>query len=708
MNFQTDEFFSYHRGTMERHTFLLLVGILILAILFFVRYHDFILHYEGFTGAPSKMMAQLPKPEGTSTVPNTMPGAVTRNPTEELASFKDIAALLDTMKTYNALYEMFLLNLVKKTDYTLLHTKSVAYSIKLQAQIDTGKIVDSLKFITTERRKYKEAIEHIRRNEPLYKGENLKKAKKVTKNLVSERGPVKVADLKHAITRAKNEQKRIDDIRSEAPDFKQRSLILERIQLDLQQIHDKILRKDMSEAQIPISKRELLTFLVDIEDPTSKISPLPRMTSAQMTNTVRNNKKPVQNKSSRGNVASNFEDYPEDKKIIAFLETMDKKQVKEGFTNSPRNENDLSDADAQAIEEAFTNMESQPATGYVGDENDAEPFTPSNKLEQFASYDSETEEGFSNYTNNFIHDAEDRDEAFRTNSSDRIKIPPEYKKALSKLRSSMRDLTWDMQIGVGYDPNVTTQRRITERLNSISNEIESGRLSRTKLKAKFMELDILKQQLETYNRRSMASSSEAPEAISADSRYGSANTSDNNPLRKRLAPEYEMDVDDSKPIPGKIVNGKIVVQQEILADIDKPLASNDFRIRPGYEMSTDEIAKRGSRASFDYSLVGGPDYKKNVKFLCSQIKAAGLGEPREFGCIANQEEDVGPEYSWKGNYKMVCARLGNTWGEWYPEMFGCPKPETSHSQMPKINADCSSNKPPPLEHPPKPTCGVAQ
>lgn len=692
---------------MERHTFLLLVGILILAILFFVRYHDFILHYEGFAGAPSKEMAQLPKPEGTSTVPNTMPGAVTRNPTEELASFKDIAALLDTMKTYNALYEMFLLNLVKKTDYTLLHTKSVAYAIKLQAQIDTGKIVDSLKFITTERARYKSAIDHIRRNEPLYKGENLKKAKKVTKNLVSERGPIKIADLKHAITRAKNEQKRIDDIRSEAPDFKQRSLILERIQLDLQQIHDKILRKDMTEAQIPIAKQELLRFLVDVEDPTSKISPMPRMTSAQMTNKAMNQKKPVKKAPSknRGNVASNFEDYPEDKKIIEFLESIPKKV--EGFA-SGGGENDLSDADAQAIEEAFINMESQPATGYVGDENDAEPFTPSNKLEKFANYDSEAEEGFSNYTNNFIHDAEDRDEAFRTNSSERVTIPKEYKKALSKLRSSMRDLTWDMQIGVGYDPNVTTQRRITERLNSISNEIESGRLSRTKLKAKFMELEILKQQLETYNRRNMASSSDAPEAVSADSRFGSANLSDNHPLRKRMAPEYEMEVDNSKSIPGKIVNGKIVVQQEILADIDKPLASNDFRVRPGYEMSTEEIAKRGSRASFDYSQVGGPDYKKNVKFLCSQIKAAGLGEPREFGCIANQEEDVGPEYSWKGNYKMVCSRLGNTWGEWYPEMFGCPKPETSHSQIPKINADCSASKPPPLEHPPKPSCGVVQ
>ena len=195
--------------------------------------------------------------------------------------------------------------------------------------------------------------------------------------------------------------------------------------------------------------------------------------------------------------------------------------------------------------------------------------------------------------------------------------------------------------------------------------------------------------------------------------FGSANTATNNPFGKmghmKDAPEYEIEEEAPTQMTGKMgKNGKIIVNQKILTSIEKPLASNDYKIRPGYEMSTDEIAKRGSRATFDPTNVGGPNYKKNVKFLCSQIKASGLGDPKEFGCIANQETDVGPEYSWKGNYKMVCSRLGNTWGEWYPEMFGCPKPEVSHSQRPKINADCSASKPPPLEHPPKPLCGVAQ
>lgn len=662
---------------MERHTLLLLVGVLILAIIFFVRYSHFTLRYEGFVNAPSKEIAKLPKPEGTSTVPNTMPGAVSRDPTEELASFKDIAALLDLIKAYNAYYEKFLINLSKDSEFTLLHTKSVAYSIKLQAQIDTGKIVDSLKFITGERNKYKKAIDSVRRNEPLYKAENMKKAKVVTKNVVPETGPVKVADLKHAISRARAEQKRIDDIRSEAPDFKQRSLILEKIQLDLQQIHDKIIRKDMKESQIPIAKKELINFLTNVEDPTSKISPLPRLSPAQVGKKVATVAKKQQaskiNKDKQAarkqklQVTSNFEDFPEDRAIISTLKTF------EGFTSNTNDDADIN----------MRNMPNMPTYHNLDD------VIPAN-------------EGFSNYTNNYIHDSEDRDE-FKE-SSGQIVVPSDYKKAMNKLKSSMRDMSWDMQIGVGYDPNVTVQRRITERLNQISNEIESGRLSRTQTKAKFMELEVLKQQLETYNRRNMSSSAEEPNPTTYDSNYGSANTSDNNPLN---APEYvyEVETDAQPQIQGKIKNGKIIVEQKILKSIEKPLASNDYKIRPGYEMSTDEIAKRGSKATFDAQLVGGPDYKKNVKFLCSQIKAAGLGDPKEFGCISNQETDVGPEYSWKGNYKMVCARLGNTWGEWYPEMFGCPKPDVSHSQVPKINSDCSSSKPPPIERPPKPCTG---
>ena len=121
-------------------------------------------------------------------------------------------------------------------------------------------------------------------------------------------------------------------------------------------------------------------------------------------------------------------------------------------------------------------------------------------------------------------------------------------------------------------------------------------------------------------------------------------------------------------------------------------------------MSSEEIKKRGSTATFDVSKVGTLDYKTAVQFLCSQIKSAGLGEPREFGCIENPDEDVSQDYSWKGNYKMVCSRLGRTWGEFYPEMFGCPKPDISHTQIPKINKDCTTNVQKPVIEKPNVPC----
>jgi hypothetical protein len=93
---------------------------------------------------------------------------------------------------------------------------------------------------------------------------------------------------------------------------------------------------------------------------------------------------------------------------------------------------------------------------------------------------------------------------------------------------------------------------------------------------------------------------------------------------------------------------------------------------PGtYRNEYPDIQNRASAASFDPSLVGGLDYKQRVQSMCSQIGAANIGAPAQFGCI--DPSSVSASYSWKGNYEMVCSRLGNIWGGWYPEMFGCLK-----------------------------------
>lgn len=102
-----------------------------------------------------------------------------------------------------------------------------------------------------------------------------------------------------------------------------------------------------------------------------------------------------------------------------------------------------------------------------------------------------------------------------------------------------------------------------------------------------------------------------------------------------------------------------------------PRTSPDVYRRPGFEMNDYQIRHRASAAAFDSSRVGGPDYKQRATQLCSQIRGANIGEPAEFGCVEDPKT-VGDGYSWKGNYQMVCSRLGTTWGSWYPTMFGCP------------------------------------
>jgi hypothetical protein len=98
--------------------------------------------------------------------------------------------------------------------------------------------------------------------------------------------------------------------------------------------------------------------------------------------------------------------------------------------------------------------------------------------------------------------------------------------------------------------------------------------------------------------------------------------------------------------------------------------SPDIQIRPGFAMNDEQIARRASAASF-IPAAGGADYKARALEICRQVKSAQLGDPISFGCITNPDE-VGPSYDWKGNYTMVCNRLGDSWGRSYPAQFGCP------------------------------------
>jgi len=668
---------------MDRQTIFLLVGILILILILIIKYSHFLISVEGFVNAPSKKIASLPKPEGNSTVPNSMPGSVSEDPIDGLASYKDIASLIDTIKAYNDLYDKFIINIYKNSEFQVLHTKSAPYLIKLQAQIDTGKIVDKLDFITSEREKYNKAIRYIHSDETTYKKINKKTATILTKPMIKGKGVASLKDLEFAIERAQKEKKRIDDLRSESADFKQRALILEKIQLDFKEIHNKVTKNDMKPDDIPVQKKDLLKFLIDVENPTSKLTPLPKLKRAQ------SDKKTCEGFKNSKNTDEDYDDndydnlftYDNDDELIDINNKLNGFQKKTDIDNSAKR----SKGNSKKVNQMpylkcykINKTDSDDDDDDIDDDNSVKAYNTKDITHVVKSAKSQKKEGFSNFIN---EDKEDQNEEFKSEKVEiNQKLPRKYQNMINNLRSSLRDLSWDLQIDIGYDPNVTIQRRITERLNTISNEIESGLLKKTDLKSKFLELRILKQQLESYNSRRITASKAIPEsAYDSKQKYREPNVSDSS----------------------LIMNNKDLNKKEEPEKSAKPLASNDYNKRPGFEMTREQIKARGSGASFESKSAGTLDYKKTVQFLCSQIKSAGLGEPREFGCITNPEQEVGPEYSWKGNYKMVCSRLGHTWGDFYPEMFGCPAPDMSHMQHPKINKTCTTSAyiPPPIAHP---------
>jgi hypothetical protein len=476
-----------------------------------------------------------------------MPGQTSKS-SESLASFKDLAALLETINTFNTLYEMNLLNASKNTSYAFLNASSITYKTRIQAQIDTGTIIDKFASIKDLRNDYEEGLRALRQDTKNFKSENKKEALKKASVLISPGAAITVNDLEVAIERAKDEKDRIDKLRSNLSSMKKRSSNLNMIINELQDIVGKLYRSEMTLETLPFSKEELERFLAEVGNQNSDIKPLIALKSSSKRRSRSSSRKA--------------------------------RKEKEGDGKFP---------------------------------------------------------GMPNFNNS---------------------------KMLKELSKAAKDLSWDIR--VGYDPKVTLQRQTMERVKKISKEIDSGDLTRSELKSKMLELQVLRQQCETDNRRSIASSTGVVVANNAE-------------------PE-NFEVISDEGYTGPPMDQYYNKEQKTVQVPKNASVSNDWRVRPGYEPTDDIIAQRAKAASFDPAVVGGPDYFKQVQFLCTQIRDAGLGEPSEFGCI-NPTTIVSPEYSWRGNYKMVCNRLGNIWGGWYPEMFGCPKSEISTSMVPNAKFD---------------------
>jgi hypothetical protein len=237
---------------------------------------------------------------------------------------------------------------------------------------------------------------------------------------------------------------------------------------------------------------------------------------------------------------------------------------------------------------------------------------------------------------------------------------------IQKLMESAKDLKWSIEASVMYDPSVAQRDKLIERLAAVEkmlqtitvkgSEVSKDEITKIKTELASLTAALTKSSVGPYSATSGMSggmTGDIRPELPASTRIptSSLGTSAYSPTAQDLA---------------KACDGSGMKFQG--SDI-----SPDVYLRPGMLMSDEAIKRRASGSQpIAEDNVGGLDYKQRTIDLCNQIKRSGLGDVKDFGCVADPSQ-VGDSHSWKGTYKMVCARLGNTWGGFYPEMFGCGK-----------------------------------
>lgn len=97
-------------------------------------------------------------------------------------------------------------------------------------------------------------------------------------------------------------------------------------------------------------------------------------------------------------------------------------------------------------------------------------------------------------------------------------------------------------------------------------------------------------------------------------------------------------------------------------------------IGPSSDMSSPESYGRGEFENCTNpsrnSTAAHYDWKAKASKICEAVRNQGLN-PTEFGCLSSAAS-VGPDYSWRGNARMVCTRLQASYNTGLPELCGCP------------------------------------
>jgi hypothetical protein len=86
-----------------------------------------------------------------------------------------------------------------------------------------------------------------------------------------------------------------------------------------------------------------------------------------------------------------------------------------------------------------------------------------------------------------------------------------------------------------------------------------------------------------------------------------------------------------------------------------------------------EIDRLEARPTLDVGKTAKYDWRSKAASICDSIRKQGM-DPNDFGCM-DPSKQVSPDYSWRGNARMVCTRLLTTPDPGLPETCGCPPME---------------------------------
>jgi hypothetical protein len=229
---------------------------------------------------------------------------------------------------------------------------------------------------------------------------------------------------------------------------------------------------------------------------------------------------------------------------------------------------------------------------------------------------------------------------------------------LQGLLNMARTMKWSLHVGIESDPAIAQTQQVLDKIETIEKNLNKYMISDTPVPPQLFQLYMS----ELKVLQNMTQGVGTPDIT--EIRFGPP-----APILQSVENRSHADFPSQR-------------QLDIAQGTNMGTTPGAASAHIGSGQSVDsKIQHRGSAASFDDSVVGGLDYKTRALEMCRQIQAANLGDPANFGCIKNPNE-VSASYSWKGNYETVCSRLGDTWGAWYPQMFGCPKVDATAKFLP--------------------------